>query len=173
MPHAPAGFTFIELVLVCIVLSLLLLASIPRFQQTAQRLRLEHTAFGLAQLLRAAHERAIAEQREVVWAWDGGARRAQLYAVSMTTEVPMGEPIEERAAQSPPLAEGMALTVEYQAQPVGCPMGVADGAGCIRFLPDGTSEPALVSIGAQQLVYTVTVHEATGQVVLSRGPAAR
>ena len=55
------GFTLIELILVSVVLSILLAAAAPRFQQTAQRLRAEQSAFECAQLLRMAHERAIAE----------------------------------------------------------------------------------------------------------------
>src|SRR3989338_7437801 len=75
-----AGFTLVEVILVAVVLGMLMMVSVPRFQQTAQRLQTEQTAFALTQLLRYAHERAVAQGDEIIWVWDPETRQAHLVA---------------------------------------------------------------------------------------------
>src|SRR3989338_10744732 len=95
-----AGFTLVEVILVAVVLGLLLTASVPRFQQTAQRLQTEQTAFALTQLLRYAHERAVAQGDAIVWVWDVQARQAHLESVGDNDE---RYPINEHVARSRPI----------------------------------------------------------------------
>ena len=140
------GFTLIEIVLVAVIIAILAAASIPRFAQTAQRLRAEHAAFEMAQLLRLAHERAVSESDETLWVWDGVTRRAR---------------VEPSGTQGSALPEGIAVQVSRQGVPVEC--------GCIHFFPGGTSEPLTVIVGP----YRITVDETTSQVLLHEGAAAR
>lgn len=146
-----AGFTLVELALIMVILGVLLTAAIPRLQQTARRMRVEQSAFELAQLLRAAHEQAVAGGREVVWVWDAERGRARL------------EPGETMMSRSFP--EGLSVLLTQDGQAVAC--------SCVRFFPEGTSEPATLTVRLQEQLITATVDDATGQVRLVPGAVAR
>ena len=167
------GFTLLELVLVCVVLGILLVASIPNLQQAAQRLQVEEAAFGLAQHLRYAHERAVALDRQVIWAWDGAAHTAQLYEVtdeadgSVTTT-----PVAERFGLLTLSASRARLTVQSAAS--GCPPELPSTASCLTFSPDGTSQAAVLILSAAgSSDYTITLQDATSGVRLQKGTAPR
>ncbi|MBI2104561.1 MAG: hypothetical protein HYT90_03120 [Candidatus Omnitrophica bacterium] len=153
------GFTLIELALVAVVLIILVAAAAPRLQQTALRLRVEQAASELAQLLRAAHEQAVASGGETVWVWDAAARRARV------------EEVPEETAPATELFRSSALPEDFSVQlllddaPVEC--------SCVRFFPEGTSEPATLTVSFQAHAMTATVDETTGHVGLVPGPAAR
>jgi len=148
------------LVLVTVVLALLLTATIPRFHLTAQRLRVEASAFELAQLLRAAREQAVVEGRSMTWAWDAAARRARVEASGATEDA-----APQTVLETAPLPESVTVTLTRQGDPVDC--------ACVRFFPGGTSESTTLTLDAPAALYTATVDEATGHVVLTAGPAAR
>lgn len=137
-----------------------MVAAIPRFQQTAQRLRAEQTASEFAQMLRYAHERAVTEGGAVAWVWDEDTRRASLDLTGDDGET--GAP-EGRVVRSAPLAAGLSVRVTRGDELI----------DRVSFFPDGTSEPATLSILRRDRVYTVTVDGATSQVLLSTGPVAR
>ena len=163
-----AGFTFIELVLVTIVLSILLVAVMPRFQHTMQAQRLEHRAFEFVQLLRYAHEQAIAENQETIWVWDPNTRRAHVeLSQSDDTQGPHDEQdvTASRVAQSAPLPEGSDVSVVRDDESVGC--------HCVHFFPDGTSEPTLLTIHRGTPIFTIEVKGATSEVVLTPRFTAR
>ena len=148
------SFTLVELVFVMAILGILLAASVPRFAQTSERLRLEQTAFQLAQMLRYAHERAVAEGREIVWQWDESGHRAQLYVMQDDGL----HSLEERFAMSPPLPPWVSVSLERT--------GDAAVTG-IGFLQDGTSEHTTITVAHGKEHYVVTVDATTGQAVLS------
>lgn len=162
MPIARPGFTLIEVVIVAAVMAILLIASLPRFQQSAQRLRVEQRAFEFAQLLRYARERAVAQSRDAFWVWDDAARRAHLEQADE-----LGRPVrlEERATESAPLVDGASVAVRVDGQRSAC--------DCVQFLADGTATPATVAITLDELAYTVSVDGATGRATVATGPAAR
>jgi type II secretion system protein H len=168
------GFTLIELVLVCVVLGVLIVTSVPTLQRTARRLRAEHTVFELAQLMRYARQRAVAEGSRVLWAWDRQTRRAKLYDVAGTDGDLIMAEVEERLARSAAL--DAAATLEWAStadEPLGCPDQLASDAECVSFLPDGTSEPVAVTVHVAGATRTITVDEATGLVVVIQGSVAR
>jgi len=167
-----AAFTLIELVLVAVILSILLTASMPRFQQTAQRLRAEHTVFEFVQLLRLSHERAVAEGREIVWVWDDEAHRAHLYALATSDGETTANPLEDRFGRSARLVDGASVQLEHPEGVGPCPGGVPEQAACVRFFPDGTSESTTMTVAVGLRSYVVTVNEATSHVVLTTGAAA-
>ncbi len=161
----PGGFTLIELALVCVVLGILLAASMPRFQQTAQRLRLEQGAFALRQFLQYAHERAVSENSTIRWVWNPQAHRAHLEQEQSLSSAatPPGE--SSRVDESAPLPKDAIVTLARDRQAVTC--------NCLRFFPDGTSEPTVLTISQDEQTYTVSVDQATGQTRLTTGTAAR
>ena len=171
------GFTLIEVILVSVLVGILLVAAVPKFAQTSERLRVEHLTFEFAQLLRYAHERAVAQGQTVVWAWNPAARRAQLYDVVESDSRIASAAIDERVARSAALPEG--ITLRFERAPddvegsVQCPDGVPTDADCVHFFPDGTSDPTTLMLGLRELTYTVSVDGTTGQVVPSPGAPAR
>lgn len=162
------GFTLIELVLVTAVIGILLVVSIPRFQQTAQRLRLEQTAFAFAHLLRYTHERAVSQGQDMVWTWEDATH--QMRSEPVVAEAPVGggdQPasLPQASAVSDTIPEGFSLTLLRHGEPVGCQ--------CIHFFLDGTSEATILTLHSREAAYTIQVDEATGQVVLTTGTSAR
>ena len=162
------GFTLIEVVLIATIISILLAASLPRFQQTAQRLRVEQSAFALAQLLRFAHELSVTDEAEVVWAWRSEERLGRVWE--------RGEddaPWRDRSPSSrATLAEGVALDIEALQPPAGCPEPVAASA-CVHFFPDGTSEPTTFTLRLDTHTYQVRLDGTTSDARLLAGSAAR
>jgi type II secretory pathway pseudopilin PulG len=151
---------------VSVILAILVVGAIPRFQDTSQRLGAERAAFSLAQLLRGAREQAITRARAAVWVWDASARRAQLWlVVSEPGEPERTAPIEGRAGRSAPVPDGLSVSLTREGSAVEC--------GCVRFFPDGTAEAAELTVGHRTLAYHVSVDAATGQAQLTRGPLAR
>lgn len=161
------GFTFVELVLVTVVLGILLAATVPRFAATAERLRLEHTAFELLQLFRTARARAVNEGLTVVWVWHAAERRVELERhdpASGTITV-----LTERETRSAALPPGTTLTITQGGQRVAC--------DCVAFGPDGrvetlAVEPLQVDMGYRGTRYHIELDAQTSRTVLSAGPAA-
>jgi Tfp pilus assembly protein FimT len=144
------------------VLVVLLVMTVPRFQRTAQRLRLEHSAFEIAQLFRYGHERAVTESREMIVAWDSAARRMRLSAGRQES----GSPTDAgRVIHSAALLPQATVAVSVDGAPVSC--------GCVRFFADGTSEPAILTLSLEPNAYTITVNDTTGQVFVEKGIPAR
>lgn len=169
------GFTLIEVVLVAVIMAMLLAASIPRFVQTAQRMRAEQQAFGVAQHLRLAHEVAVSDGSEIVWVWDPNARQARLLAIRLDAQgTPSNEWLEGHSTKSPRFEEGSGLTSSDAGEsPLGCPIDVPPEAACIHFFPDGTSESSTLTMHLSQEAYTIAINGTTSQVLLQAGPAAR
>ena len=145
------------------VLAILLTVSVPRFQHTAERLRVEHAAFELAQLARLAHERAVTEDREVVWTWNEERRRARIEAAQEVSSDASAE--AAGLMESSPLPAGAVVSLTRSGEEVAC--------RCVRFFPAGTAESAAVMVRLEDNVYTVSVDAATGQTRLAAGAAAR
>ena len=160
-----------------VVLGILLVAVVPKFSQTSERLRVEHLTFELTQLLRYARERAVTQGTTIVWVWNPQARRAQLYAVAATESSPTSLRLDERTAKSAPLPDAAILSLERLrddgSELNSCPIGVPADTECLRFFPDGTSESATLTLRVREFAYTVSVDGTSGQVVPSAGASAR
>lgn len=173
-----AGFTLIEVILVAVIIGILVAASVPRFKDTAQRLRTEQGAVLLAQQLRYARERAIAQGSAVVWVWDPQQRTTALYEAS-GEEPPAWRENPDGAV--PKVPAEVSLRVERQDDPLSCGDGVGpaacSGCQCLAFQPDGTNQdgasaPTTLALASRQLEYLITVDASSGDVRLSTGTAA-
>jgi prepilin-type N-terminal cleavage/methylation domain-containing protein len=165
----PRGFTFVELVLVTVVVGILLAATVPRFQATAQGLRLEHAAFDLLQLLRAARARAVAEGQTISWVWSEAEGRAHLERLAPDGTVSV---LTERGARSTAVPQGAVVTVTQEDRAVEC--------ACVRYGADGrqvqeivVAAPTLIEVTLHGTAYHIELHGQTNRAVLSAGPAAR
>lgn len=148
------GFTLVEVILVAVVLGLLLTASVPRFQQAAQRLQTEQAAFALTQLLRYAHERAVIQGRAAVWVWNAQERRAR---VAQLEDDGQRQWLTEHVARSQPIHQDITVTLAREGAEV----------EAVTFFPDGTSDAATLRVAHPPFSYTVTIDAATSQPTLS------
>lgn len=156
----PRGFTLLELALVTVVMAVLLLAVLPRFQQTVQRMRVERTAFALAQLVRVARARAVAGEAPVVWVWEAQERRVRL-----ARQAPDGarEWLDDTASRSRRIEPDVTVAVtrdDTTAEEITC-------------FPDGTCEAAVIDVVRLPHAYEVSVHAATGQPAIAARRADR
>ncbi len=161
------AFTLIELAFVMVIMAVLLVTALPRFQGMAEHLRVERTAFELTQLLRYAHERAVSEGQDLRWVWDDEARCARLERVGAVPGAGQDQNGPEstlRFRTSDPLPIGVAVRVVRDGVPV----------DDVTLFRDGTSQPTTILITTEgPEAYTVTIDEATGQPVLTQGNPAR
>ena len=175
MRHSPfairnsTGFTLIEIILVAAVLVILLVSTLPRFQETSQRLHVERTAFEVAQLLRYAHGRAVSQGDVIVVTWDGEGRRASLGSLDGTE--PAAWPID-CSRQPLPLSPPLQSTSVPETVTVNL-VREDRAVTCVNFFPDGTSDPTTLHLIHRALDYIVTVHGPTSYVALAARPAAR
>lgn len=154
------AFTLIELAFVTAVLALLLFAALPRFQQTAGRLRIEQAATHLTQTLRYARQQAVSEGRTLLWVWDAEDQQSQLMAVDERGEA---QPLTNREAFFATLPQGVSLAVEQEGQAI----------DRISFFADGSSDAATLAVKqGEKTLYTVTLHGQIGQPCLAAGTAA-
>ena len=185
----PSGFTLIEIVLVAVVLVILLTATMPNFQQTAARLRVEQAAFHIAQQLRYAHQRAVAQGDTIVWAWDAGDHQARLYELAPVEQEPTADSpakpsvteitdrrVAGRSLKELDIAVALHRAQEGQTQDTfacaeeGISSMCAECA-CLHFHPDGTVQdgaapPIDTVLTRPTLTYTIRIDAPTGQVFL-------
>ena len=154
------GFTFVELVFVTLLLTILLMAAAPNFRGTWRGLQMERSAVDMAQMLRSARVLAIARAEPVRWEWDERLQRAQLMLLH---ESPEGQvepaPIEGRLGRAHVLPGEVALTVWREDEPV----------KDIQFFPDGTSDSTRLLFGdPNDPRYQIEVDGSTSVVALRK-----
>jgi prepilin-type N-terminal cleavage/methylation domain-containing protein len=160
------GFTLVELVFVMVILAVLLSFASPQLSKTAQRLRVEQAAFEMTQLMRYARNRAVTQEREMVWSWDNDARRAHVEAAagSGAQEDEASKAFEKRFLESARVAEGITLNL------------MRDGSlvDDVSFFPDGTSSLpfTIIEVSRGVNVYHVRVDGESGQATITSGAAA-
>ena len=161
------GFTLVELVFVMVILAVLLSFSAPQFAKTAQRLRVEQTAFEMTQLMRYAHERAVTQGLQIDWVWDAENRRARIEAVASTAAPPPDDPsraFEKRFLQGALVSAEIAVL----------PLRAGEAVDRVSFFADGSSSPSMtVEISHGTQVYLISIDATTGQPTLSTRTAAR
>ena len=147
-----------------IILAILLVAITPQFQQATQRLRVEQSAFEFAQLLRYAHALAVSEGQEAVWRWDADARRARVSLRGSEDGAHEASASgEARSARSAPLLEHGSVRLSRDGAAVAC--------DCVRFFPDGTSEPTCVYVTLRAQQVAIQVKGTTSEILLPTGSA--
>ena len=127
----------------------------------------------MTQWLRYAHELAVSEGSESVWAWDASARKTYVFEqVPAESQTGSEQWLDRSPSVHTPVSRETPLVIA-QNEPLGCPKGFSSVAGCIHFFPDGTSESTLVKLGATEPFYTIAVDGTTSQIFLTPGTSAR
>ena len=167
------GFTFIEVVLVALVLTFLLVASLPSFQRTISRMRTETAAVELNQLLRTARARAVFHSMTIVWAWEPAAHLARLFKVIEQDDGEFSSQLLTGRSAKATLRADTVVSLTHEGSALGCGQAgdpeECEDCSCVRFYPDGTSEPGLLHVSHKDHHYTVTIDALTGQGVLAAG----
>ena len=121
---------------------------------------MERSASEVAQVLRYAHSRAVAENTGMLWRWNAQERKGALYSVTPDgTE----SAIADRFTAFQPVLP--AVTVAFTG-----PDGPIDE---VVFYPDGTAGAASFVLTHGSRTYTVKVDAATSQVLFTAGAASR
>lgn len=155
-PLSRRGFTFVELILVTLVMVILLAASLPAFSHSAARMRVERTAFSMAQLFRYARERAVSQSQTILWVWSPESRTVKLEQLS---EGGARAALTGRFVESEAVAQDVTVSLIRD----------KDIVETVGFFEDGTSESARLTLTHVQSQYTITVDGSTGQVTLVKG----
>jgi Tfp pilus assembly protein FimT len=155
--HLIRAFTFIEIIIVCSILAVLAVSTVPQFGTSAQRLRVQRSAVELGQLMRYASHLAVFEKRAVIWSWKEDERLAQL---EYTLENGDRQPVAARLNRSQALPEALEIQIyDLEALPI----------REINFYPDGTCDSAYVTVRYAKKVVTAHVDATTSQVEISEG----
>lgn len=128
------GLTFLELLMVVVLLGLFVAMATPRFQSTYFALQLSNQAKGLAKFLTYAQERAVLEGKTYRFAIDPDKRRYWLEAESEEEDSSFKR-IEGRYGRIFELPEGIFLESEAKE---------------IFFYPDGGSDPFTLSLNTKE-----------------------
>ena len=145
---------------VVVTMAMLLLAALPRFGRTLERLQTERIAFDTAQLLRYAQATAVMRRQVIQCAFDEPTRRLRLGVKQQDTVIPL----QERFAASKPIPPTVRMSLHGNEPP----------EEELEFFPNGTSEGGTITVAREaQTVYTITVDTATGRTSVLARPAPR
>jgi general secretion pathway protein H len=147
---AEEGWSLIELLVVLAILALVAAIALPGAQMPGQGPSLRLVAADIAARLRAARSLAIAEQREVAFAFDSGTRTYGVAGLG--------------ASRSLPAAVEVSITTARQY--------VRDaGEARLVFYSDGTSSGGTIRLAHQHQQVVIGVAWLTGAVHIDRnGP---
>ena len=146
-----AGFTFIELMLVTVIIGIIISISTPLFQRTFDAIQLENLAANLTKLMQYSREKAIVErlQYRIVFDIYRGQYRLEV------EEDPLNNPgefyrLKSRWGKENSIPEGISLEMEKNA---------------INFYPDGRiSQSTIYLTNKNGKTYTLITERTLGRV---------
>lgn len=160
------GFTYLELIIVLVVLALTTAVILPRFNASMVGLNFTQTQAALLTDLRYAQARAILQRQPVQFALSDNTTPGYQLFVKTTPEPAEWQPIPGRFGRLRKLSRELSLAVRL-------PDGQTRQPPAVTFYPSGQADPAqLVVTSAAHQSATVLVDEATGQVSLAPHEAA-
>jgi len=158
------GFTLLEMLLVCAILSLLVSISLPRFSDTADALAGREASRSLASAIRYAEERSALEGKQVKLVLDGEEK-------SFTVVVPQRTEEQQRQQQEAPRAESLwSAPVELPprvkfARVHGDEISDSDQKWELTFHPDGQISGCTIELETSKgRRYEVSIDGRTGRV---------
>ena len=156
------GFTFIELMLVVVLIGIMVGISTPIFRRTFGHLQLDNTSHNLAKLMRYAQQRAVVERQAHRIRFDSGKRTYWL-------EI-------EKAKEDPLLASKGFVPIKGRfGKRYLIPRGVVvafkeEGATAVTFYPDGQADKVTLYISDRKAnSYTLTTARRIGYVKVVEG----
>lgn len=158
------GFTYLELIIVLVILAMVTATAVPRLQGSAARLSLQQAQDTLISHLRYARSRAVAQRQPVqLLVAEGAAPSYQLQVPESGTQG-VWAPIPGRFGRSRRLPDQATLEVRW-------PDGRPRTPAAVVFYPNGRADPAqLIVRGPRAATTTITIEPATGQIRASTAP---
>ena len=156
------GFTFIELMLVAILIGVIVGISTPIFRRTFGHLQLDSTCHNIAKLMRYVQQRAVVERGAYRLKFDS-SRRTYWLEVERAEEGPLlkskgFEPVKGRFGKRYPIPRGISVTFREEM------------ASAITFYPDGQADKvALYITDKKGKSYTLITERRIGRVKLVEG----
>ena len=154
------GFTFIELMLVAILIGVIVGISTPIFRRTFGHLQLDNTSHNIAKLMRYAQQRAIVERLAHRLKFDP-ERSAYWLEVENVGEGPL------------PARKGFTSIKGRFGKRYSIPGGISvnfrEEVSAITFYPDGQVDKVALYVSDQRKTYTLITERRIGRVKLLEG----
>ena len=151
------GFTFVEIILVVVVLGVLAAVAVPALSGSYRNLLVQNTAQDMAALMRYAQSRAITQDAEILLVFDQRRRSYRLKSLTSSDgslDANAQDAIPRRWGRTFRVPEE--LTVEIENQEIG-------------FFPDGRISKARICICREDTCLTVSTREQRGRVLVFNG----
>ncbi len=154
------GFTFIEIILVVVVLGILAAVSVPAISGSYKNLLAQESAGQAAALMRYAQGRAVTRNRTVQFAFEEGLRT---YRLRQFTPSEGGDaPACDTAPETIPGRWGRLFRVP-------APVKVEAAGTTVNFFPDGQMQRERIFFCHQEQCVTVSTREQRGRVLVING----
>ena len=158
----PDGFTLVELSIVILLLSLVLLVSIPRFSAVLVGQRLNSSGHLITGMVRYVYDQATAKKRLYRLNYD--LKEGDLWVTFLNDE---GEYVDDQSI----LARKRKLAPGIQFEDIASPAEkVKEGRTYTQFFPSGLVDRAIIHLrtdGGTQL--SVLIHPLSGRVTIEPG----
>lgn len=144
-----AGFTFIELVLVTVIILILVGLSTPLFKRPFSSIQLRNTCQDLVQLMRYVQTKSIAERKfcRINFDFEKG-----IFWPTVQDDTQPEKFVKIKGSQGMPFKVPLGISIEGE-------------SSFIAFYPDGTSDKADIKISdTRGKTFTVTTQRNTGYV---------
>ncbi len=138
------GFTFIELFIVLLLISVLSVAALPRFKRTAARFELDETVKNLQMLMRYVQTKAIADHSMFVVRFTPATEKCEVFLKKDDSFVP----VAGRLAKGCKIPQAVQISI--------LPVSATD----IYVLPDGSSDSATITFTDTYGYSRSLIHEA-------------
>lgn len=145
-PARQRGFTLVELIVVLGIVAMIMLLALPRLGDLAPGQQLRATAEELSADIRRVRNAALAESRETVLVIDVESGTWHSAAGKLSGALPADMEL--------------AITVARQER-------TGEGAGGIRFYPDGTSTGAKLTLGRGERALLISIDWFDGHVQIA------
>jgi Tfp pilus assembly protein FimT len=149
-PRDYPGFTFVEILLVLVVLVVITSISIPNFSKSYNTLLLQTTVNDIAYLMRYAQSRAIIKKKTVRFIFGDHTMSYRIYQQGTDTESPSGyNPIRGRWGRTFNIPEGITVETTRPA---------------INFYPDGQIKKGRINVCHKSKCMLISTEERRGRV---------
>ena len=158
------GFTLIELLVIIVIMTIMTGIGTGIFTGTNQKLQVEKAASNLLVMAQYARMTAIEQQRTYKIYID--IKNQEFYVVTTLFNESNGtaeEIIVQESLVTPVVLDGFVSIEDVRILSNDNNVGSNSDVYIISFLPDGTSQTAVVQIGDGKTHYTLSINEVTGK----------
>lgn len=166
-----AGLTLIELSVVIFILSIVVVAAVPRFRNTYENIKFRNTVYNIVKLMYYARDRAIIERTpfRIRFFEDGPAFCLESQATEQDEESDKkkrGRRRRKKEAEFEEVSGSIGRKIFFP-KDVTFDIEEPDRVDYVTFYPDGQSDECVIYIiGGDDMTYTITTKEAIGIVKL-------